>query len=481
MLTETPHAQLVAPGRFEAESHYYPRVLNAQLHPLVRYLLTLGNERIVDRYCHLHPEASRAAVTAALQHKPRHFRWGGADLFLCATDNGLRRVVLIETNSSPSGQKSLPFGHDGDEQGGYRALLERSFLPMLKRRQLPTGALAVLYDKNWMEASGYACVLADLTGEHVWLVPMHDEKGPSAARVDDRGVLHVRDEHDEWFPVRAAMRYVTQRPWNRLPPVMKTALLNPTLVCLAGGRNKAVAAKAYDVHNASLRSHGLAIRAPETIWDLTKDEVSMWVERMGGCAVIKVPYANAGQGVFTVTSPAELEEFERSEFRYDRFIVQALIGNSGWSSVTRGRRLYHVGTVPDRKRNIYVADLRLMVGAGPGGFYPIAIYSRRAREPLTDSLAPGQASWGMLGTNLSVRSDGGSWGTEPERLVLMDQRDFNRLGIGLDDLIEGYLQTVMAVTAIDGMAQRLVNAKGRFRRRWFCSLNPDARLTREVA
>ena len=33
--------------------------------------------------------------------------------------------------------------------------------------KLPAGALAVLYDKNKMEAGGYAAALADLTGEQV--------------------------------------------------------------------------------------------------------------------------------------------------------------------------------------------------------------------------------------------------------------------------------------------------------------------------
>ena len=198
-------------------------------------------------------------------------------------------------------------------------------------------------------------------------------------------------------------------------------------------------------------------------------------------AVVKVPYANAGQGVLTITSPEELHAFHAMELPYRRFIVQALIGNSGWSSLSSGQRLYHVGTVPDRHNNIYVADLRLMVGAGPGGFYPVAIYSRRARKPLTATLEPGVPSWGMLGTNLSVRDAEGEWGTEPERLVLMDERDFNRLGIGLDDLIEGYLQTILAVTAIDNMATRLVNTKGKFRHRWFASFNPDRVLSEEIA
>jgi hypothetical protein len=42
----------------------------------------------------------------------------------------------------------------------------------------------------------------------------------------------------------------------------------------------------------------------------------------------------------------------------------------------------------------------------------------------------------MLGTNLSVKKDSGEWDTEANRLLLMDRKDFNRLGLGVDDLID---------------------------------------------
>ena len=42
-----------------------------------------------------------------------------------------------------------------------------------------------------------------------------------------------------------------------------------------------MAAKAYDFYNAELQSTGLMIRTPETIWDVAKNEVPLWVERMG--------------------------------------------------------------------------------------------------------------------------------------------------------------------------------------------------------
>lgn len=196
--------------------------------------------------------------------------------------------------------------------------------------------------------------------------------------------------------------------------------------------------------------------------------------------------------------------------------MQALIGNNSWSSLSTFGRLYHVGTIPSLKGSIYASDLRVMVGSGSDGFFPVAIYARRARLPMSEKLEKGTSSWDMLGTNLSFKvqrggrnacgmgaqneddwwgtdtvlsqlhsvfgcawqdrtrqvvvghgdrpaavlnctvlpwvccmscwdvvvsqNEDGSWGTETDRLLLMDSRDFNRLGVGVDDLIEAYMQ-----------------------------------------
>ena len=253
---------------------------------------------------------------------------------------------------------------------------------------------------------------------------------------------------------------------------------------------------------------------------------------------MKVPYANAGQGVWTITRPEELEAFMAlsAEHRYDAFIVQALIGNSGWSSRSaQGPQHYHVGTVPNAKGNIHAFDLRVMVGNGGGnaaraaaaakakaaavkatagggegeggssataaasadaaaaaalsntdddlggGFFPVAVYARRARRALPEELAPNVPSWDVLGTNLSVKNPDGSFSTQPERLLMMDSRDFQLLGIGLDDLIEAYMQTVLATAAIDRLAGKLVSPRtGGFRYNLFRSLNPDNKLLAEL-
>jgi len=240
-----------------------------------------------------------------------------------------------------------------------------------------------------------------------------------------------------------------------------------------------VAAKAYDLFNAKMAHTGLRVRHPETIWDVSLREVPLWVDRMGGVAVIKNPYSNAGQGVWTITGRAELDSFMSEKHRYDRFIVQALIGNQRWSSRTSGSRLYHVGTVPDRDGQIYVADLRMMIGQGPEGAFPVSVYARRARMPLAEELT-GHSSWDMLGTNLSMKAEDGTFSTNPSRLLLMDEREFAKLGLGLDDLIEAYIQTVLSVNAIDAMCAQLVNSRGMFRRRLYGTLVPDDTLLAEI-
>ncbi len=477
MLSKTP--SLVAPGSFALEQHYYPQVQNAHIHPLLRYFFTLTKERLVVRYCHLNPHAKEEKVRELLSYRPRYLRWAGADLFCVTNSDGNRRVVVIETNSCPSGQKSMPVLEDYDEQGGYKRLLREAFLPLLKKKGAPrTGDLAVLWDKNPMEIGGYAAAMAELTGEHVHVI--HCGVGTNNVRLGEERLLEVLTESGEWKPIRGAFRYVTQRPWDRIQPLTRTVMLNPVISCLAGGRNKLMAAKAYDMLNGDLANDGMRLETPETIWDVSLDEVPFWLERMGGVGVLKNPYSNAGQGVWTVTNKNELEEFMNEEHTYDKFIVQSLIGNSSWSSSTTRGHHYHIGTLPDRMGQIFVADFRFMVGAGPDGFFPVAMYARRAREPLTPTLAPEQNTWGMLGTNLSVKNTDGTWGTESERLLVMDSRNFNRLGLGIDDLINAYFQTVMAVVAIDRMATRLVNSKGKFRRRLFASLNPDPALVEEI-
>jgi len=100
-------------------------------------------------------------------------------------------MICIETNSCPSGQKSMPWPTDQIEAAGYRLVLEHAYLDVLRSTELVPGALAVIYDKNVMEASGYAATMADVFNEPVYLVEFYDNDPDPPARWSE-GVLHVR-------------------------------------------------------------------------------------------------------------------------------------------------------------------------------------------------------------------------------------------------------------------------------------------------
>lgn len=469
--------ELIEPNNFEQDNHFYPKALNSQLHPIVSHFFNLDKQRIIKRYLHLNPQVDEVVLTEILSYQPKHFYWGGADLFYVTTELGNRRMVVLETNSCPSGQKSMPPRSDYDEHRGYRFLIENSFLPALKKKKkLPKGSLAVIYDKNYMETSGYAQTLADLTGENVYLIP-HFNNEEQYIRFEN-GVLIVTLHDGKEEPIRACIRYVTQRPWNRIPPTTKTFICNSTLVCLSGGRNKLLANKAYEMFNSEIGESGLKINMPETIKDVSKPEIPLWVQRFGGKAVIKNPYSNAGQGVWTVTNEAELEKFMEQDYTYEQFIVQSLIGHYDWSSTSQHGKFFHVGTVPNNKGNIFISDLRVMVCSSKTGFLPCALYARRARTPLESEIKG--HSWDVLGTNLSVKLGDNKWDSETSRLLLMDRKDFNSLGIGIDDLMEAYIQTILTVIAIDKMAQNLISSKGQFRMKLFKSLDSDETLINEI-
>jgi hypothetical protein len=103
--------------------------------------------------------------------------------------------------------------------------------------------------------------------------------------------------------------------------------------------------------------------------------------------IAEIDVSYIGQGVYTITNKQELSDFMAKDHHYDKFIVQSLVGNASWSSITRAGKFYHVGTIPNKKNHTFVSDLRMMVTANKGGFRPVAIYARRARKPLVRNLS----------------------------------------------------------------------------------------------
>ena len=164
-----------------------------------------------------------------LQYKPHFFHWAGTDLFPVVSESGQKKMVVLETNSCPSGQKYMPSVCDENPMRGYEMLVTE-FL-RAANQSVCAGALAVIFDKNVIETKGYAETLAAVSGEPVHLVEWYlDDPNPPVKYIDQ--IMHVRDASDQWCAVRAAFRYLTQKPWNRLPLHSKTVIFNPIQACL---------------------------------------------------------------------------------------------------------------------------------------------------------------------------------------------------------------------------------------------------------
>jgi hypothetical protein len=443
-LSIVKNVHCVEPNDFEPSDHWYPRVLNSNIHPLVSRFLNLSNELITERYCRLTPKANKEVLLSILNYQPELFRWAGTDMMYITNLHGERKLTLIETNSCPSGQKSMPLLDENIEMGGYKRLIERTFKPMAEK-SLVKGGLAVIYDKNPMENIGYAATIADVFQEDVYLAKFDKEDPNPPVKFED-GIMFVHTSDEEWTPIRASFRYVTQEPWNRLPPNLKTVLLNPIEACLAGGRNKSVASKAYTAFNQKFEKYGLEIPFPITKVNVHKSELKDFFEQMGGSIVVKVPESNAGQGVYTVTNERELEAtLSKLPDDNQKYIVQELIAAN---SNNNENQWYHVGTVPDFKGRSWAFDIRMMLYATEEGMRPLAAYSRRTRFPLNEALPEGTDSWEVYGTNLSVKSEKG-WEYDDERLLTFDLRNFGILGLGLNELILGFVQSCMAIYAVD--------------------------------
>lgn len=74
--------RLVQPGHFNRRRHFYPKAVDALIHPTLATFLSLGNEGIISRYHSLHPSVDTAMLEGFLNYNPKYFRWAGDQLSL---------------------------------------------------------------------------------------------------------------------------------------------------------------------------------------------------------------------------------------------------------------------------------------------------------------------------------------------------------------------------------------------------------------
>lgn len=493
---------------FHFSNHFYPKVQRSKIGAVGKRFFQLGNDAVVSRYCQLNPQVDRQALAELLAYRPKYFKWAGCDLFNVTDGEGRRQMIIIETNSCPSGIKSMPRIDESNEFGSYKRLIGSIWEGELSS-VTGSGELAVVYDKNLMEASGYAAILSGLAKERVWLVEYlvdnEEDKENCSRNVQWRndGYMYVRDKFDQWHKLRACLRYVTQKPWTKLPVNTKTVVLNPLVACLAGGRNKIIASYAYKRFNEEMaaRRSNLAIRMPYSIINVKKRDIPRLIANdpvLNGKAVIKVPYSNCGQGVYTIMNQQELDEFMSIDHGYDMYILQSLVASRHWASSSNPKpgQYFHVGTrrgaqaldvngnpatkFDNNDDESYVFDIRLTVTTNSSGFLPVSMNFRKARKPLLDDESRIESSWDVLGTNLSVKLDKNAWDTETERLIVLDDECIDNLMLDEDDLIDSYIQTVFSVIAIDKLCCELHDEQGRFDFERFQQMNPDYCLLNEI-
>ena len=62
---------------FKKENHFYPKVANARMHPLVASFFKLSNESIIARYKQLNPAVNVDMLRQLLAYTPKYFKWAG--------------------------------------------------------------------------------------------------------------------------------------------------------------------------------------------------------------------------------------------------------------------------------------------------------------------------------------------------------------------------------------------------------------------
>lgn len=70
-------ARKVNQGEFEADKHFYPRVLNAEVHSSIETFLSLSNDQMIARHTNLNPRIKSESLKRILSYSPTHFQWAG--------------------------------------------------------------------------------------------------------------------------------------------------------------------------------------------------------------------------------------------------------------------------------------------------------------------------------------------------------------------------------------------------------------------
>ena len=75
------YPEIISSDTFEADNHFYPKTVNATISSVVYNFMTLTNDRMLSRYCHLHPFVDSKLLKSILVYKPLCLKWSGGNFF----------------------------------------------------------------------------------------------------------------------------------------------------------------------------------------------------------------------------------------------------------------------------------------------------------------------------------------------------------------------------------------------------------------
>ena len=159
---------------FIAENCFNPKALNTTISPIVKKFFNMNTEAIIKRYAQLNPNLDTAVLRSQLEYKTKHFKWAGqffrykiylkmcfkplniykgCYLFNVTNKDGKREMIIVESNSCPSGQKSMPLVDTTNKYGVYKTLIKSCLADVLNNEiDKSLGGLAVIYDKKKLES-----------------------------------------------------------------------------------------------------------------------------------------------------------------------------------------------------------------------------------------------------------------------------------------------------------------------------------------
>lgn len=135
---------------------------------------------------------------------------------------------------------------------------------------------------------------------------------------------------------------------------------------------------------------------------------------------------------------------------------------------------------------MYAYSFRVLACNSPSGFKMITICCARAPAPFAKHGETAEIAPGLLNKITTVHEDDvyiTNIGTKVDgemRSFYLDDAGMKGMGVTMDDVIDGFMQTVYSIHALDNMCKKLTMENGELNLQLLQELNPDPQLLAEV-